>query len=234
MAAKILVVDDDQTLLRFLKEFLEREGFQVLIADAGVKALKVFFDERPDLLLLDVMMPGMDGWEVCARIRELADTPIILLTAKSAESDKLRGFRLGIDDFVVKPFSLAELAARTRAVLHRTLADQETSRRIEIGSLIVDIRRHEASLEDQMLELTPTEFRLLQVLATHQGETVSREDLIEDVWGPNYDPHSGSLRRFVWLLRQKLEGEPEHPKRIVTVRGVGYRLEPSYFDEPSP
>jgi two-component system KDP operon response regulator KdpE len=220
MAAKILVVDDDQTLLRFLKEFLEREGFQVLIADAGVKALKVFFDERPDLLLLDVMMPGMDGWEVCARIRELADTPIILLTAKSAESDKLRGFRLGIDDFVVKPFSLAELAARTRAVLHRTLADQETSRRIEIGSLIVDIRRHEASLEDQMLELTPTEFRLLQVLATHQGET--------------YDPHSGSLRRFVWLLRQKLEGEPEHPKRIVTVRGVGYRLEPSYFDEPGP
>lgn len=231
MPAKILIVDDDQTLLRFLKEFLEREGFEALTADSGQKALKVFFAERPDLLLLDVMMPGMDGWEVCARVRELANTPIILLTAKSSENDKLRGFRLGVDDFVVKPFSLAELAARTRAVLHRTLSDDGAPSQIQIGHLLVDVRRHEAMLSDQMLELTPTEFRLLQVLATHQGETVTHADLIEEVWGPNYDPHSGSLRRFVWLLRQKLEENPDTPKRIVTIRGVGYRLEPSYFHE---
>lgn len=229
MPAKILIVDDDRTLLRFLKEFLEREGFNVLVADSGAKALKVFFAERPDLLLLDVMMPGMDGWEVCSRIRELANTPIILLTAKSSESDKLRGFRLGIDDFVVKPFSLAELAARTRAVLHRTLSEEGAPSRLEIGTLLIDVRRHEASLDDQMLELTPTEFRLLQALASHQGETISHEDLIEEVWGPNYDAHSGSLRRFIWLLRQKLEIDPEKPSRIVTIRGVGYRLEPSEF-----
>jgi two-component system KDP operon response regulator KdpE len=122
MTTRILVVDDDATLLRFLGEYLVREGFEVISADRGAKAVKLFYQERPDIVVLDLMMPGMDGWEVCARLREMADTPIILLTAKASEADKLRGFRLGVDDYVTKPFSLAELAARLKAVLARASA----------------------------------------------------------------------------------------------------------------
>jgi len=229
MRHKILAVDDDKTLLRFLKEFLEREGFEILTADSGKRALKIFYDEKPDLLLLDVMMPGMDGWELCARIRELARTPIILLTAKSSENDKLRGFRLGVDDFVVKPFSLAELAARTKAVLSRTQDQRDGDKHIQVGNLLVDLGRHEASLDDDLLPLTPTEFRLLEKLSIHKGETVTQDDLIQAVWGPNYDPKGGSLRRFVWLLRSKIENDPQKPMRLITVRGVGYRLEVDSF-----
>lgn len=229
MRLKILAVDDDKTLLRFLKEFLEREGFEILTADSGKRALKIFYDERPDLLLVDVMMPGMDGWELCARIRELARTPIILLTAKSSESDKLRGFRLGVDDFVVKPFSLAELAARAKAVLNRTQDQRGGDKQIHVGNLFVDLGRHEASLDDELLSLTPTEFRLLEKLSIHKGETVTRDDLILAVWGPNYDPKGGSLRRFIWLLRSKIELDPQKPVRLITIRGVGYRLETDAF-----
>jgi DNA-binding response OmpR family regulator len=175
------------------------------------------------------MMPGMDGWELSARIRELANVPIILLTAKSTESDKLRGFRLGVDDFVVKPFSLAELAARVRAVLKRSQAEKADQSEIQVGVLYLDLRRHEVQLDEESLTLTPTEFRLLEILARRQGEAVSQKVLREAVWGPNYDPRGGALRRFIWLLRQKLESDPQTPKRIVTVRGYGYRLEPEAF-----
>jgi two-component system KDP operon response regulator KdpE len=229
MSVKLLAVDDDPTLLHFLSRYLERDGFEILTAEDGPKALKIFYEERPDLLILDIMMPGMDGWELSARIRELSDTPIILLTAKSTESDKLRGFRLGVDDFVVKPFSLAELAARVRAVLSRSRADAGEGTHIEVGRLYLDLRRHEVKLGDDQLPLTPTEFRLLEVLSRRQGEAVSQKDLIETVWGPNYDPRGGALRRFIWLLRQKIEPDPRKPKRIVTVRGYGYRLEPAAF-----
>lgn len=229
MKPKLLAVDDDPTLLRFLTQYMVRDGFEVVTAENGPKALKLFYQERPDLLILDIMMPEMDGWEVCVRIREMADTPIILLTAKSSESDKLRGFRLGVDDFVVKPFSLAELAARARAVLNRSLGEEGKDTHIQIGGLFVDLRRHEVELENQPLELTPTEFRLLEVLSRRQGEAVSQEELIKTVWGPNFDPRGGALRRFIWLLRQKIEPDPKQPGRIVTVRGFGYRLEPTAF-----
>ena len=175
------------------------------------------------------MMPGMDGWELSARIRELSDTPIIMLTAKSAESDKLRGFRLGVDDFVVKPFSLAELAARVRAVLKRAQDEEGEEGHIQVGDLHLDLRRHEVHLGDEYLELTPTEFRLLEVLSRRQGEAVAQKVLIETVWGPTFDPRGGALRRFIWLLRQKLEPDPQKPERIITVRGFGYRLEPAAF-----
>jgi two-component system KDP operon response regulator KdpE len=229
MPMKLMAVDDDPTLLRFLTQYLERDGFEVVTAEDGPKALKLFYEERPDLLILDIMMPGMDGWELSARIRELSDTPIILLTAKSAESDKLRGFRLGVDDFVVKPFSLAELAARVRAVLKRVAGEEGEGTHIEVGELYMDLRRHEVQLAGEPLILTPTEFRLLEALSQRQGEAVSQKVLIESVWGPNFDPRGGALRRFIWLLRQKLEPDPQKPVRIVTVRGFGYRLEPDAF-----
>ncbi|NIM93696.1 MAG: response regulator [Anaerolineales bacterium] len=223
---KLLVVDDDKTLLRFLKDYLERDGFRIALAEGGSKAVRMFYEERPDLVILDVMMPGMDGWEVCARIREMADTPIIMLTAKGDESDKLRGFRLGVDDYVVKPFSLAELSARVKAVLARVRADGERPSLLEVGILRIDLVRREAWKGDESLELTPTEFRLLTALCRRPGEAVPRDQLILEVWGAHYDPKGGALRRFIWLLRQKIEEDPRNPFMIQTVRGYGYRIEP--------
>ncbi len=226
--AKILVVDDDKTLLRFLGEFLEGEQFQVVSADRGTKALKLLYSERPDLVVLDLMMPGMDGWELCARIRELADTPVIMLTAKTSEADKLRGFRLGVDDYVTKPFSLAELGARVKAVLGR-IAPQagQVDQMLQVGSLRVDMRKREALLDGEVLSLTPTEFRLLAALAGRAGEAVSQDQLVEQVWGNLRQKGGSALRRYVWFLRKKIEPDPDQPTRLVTVRGYGYRLEAS-------
>lgn len=226
--AKILAVDDDKTLLRFLGEFLEQEGFEVVTSERANKALKLFYTERPDLIVLDVMMPGMDGWEFCARIRELADTPVIMLTAKASEPDKLRGFRLGVDDYVTKPFSLAELGARVKAVLARIDHDDGAADRVlAVGGLTVDLRKREASLDGEVLSLTPTEFRLLAALAGRAGEAVSQEQLVEQVWGSLRQKGGSALRRYVWFLRKKIEPDPDEPTRLVTVRGYGYRLEES-------
>ncbi len=225
MNQKILIVDDDPTLIQFLNDYLTGEGFQVIHADRGQKALRLFFEERPDIVVLDVMMPGMDGWEVCARIRELAETPVVLLTAKTSEADKLRGFRLGVDDYVTKPFSMAELTGRVRAVLSRARSDGESVSFLVVGEVQVDLRKREVRIQDAVVDLTPTEFRLLAILAEHVGEAVSQDDLITKVWGENRVKSSSALRRYIWLLRNKIETDPDHPQRLVTVRGYGYRLE---------
>ena len=223
----LLLVDDDTTLLRFLTEYLEREGYVVRTADRGQAALRQFYEARPDIVVLDVMMPGMDGWEVCARLRELAETPVILLTAKTSEADKLRGFRLGVDDYITKPFSLAELGARIRAVLTRTAGQRSQQASVlQVGALRVDLGRREASLGGQTLELTPTEFRLLACLAARPGQAVAQADLVKEAWGGLRQETGSALRRYVWFLRQKIEADPDQPKRLLTVRGYGYRLEP--------
>ena len=223
MTNRVLVVDDDTTLLRFIREYLEKDGFEVSIADRGQKALRQFYQERPEIVLLDVMMPGMDGWEVCARLKELANVPVILLTAKSAEADKLRGFRLGVDDYITKPFSMAELVARINAVLARTRSDGETDT-LFAGAITVDMLKREVRVEDQVLDLTPTEFRLLTTLARRAGEAVSQDDLITEVWGDIRVKSGSALRRYIWLLRRKIEPDPDNPTRLITVRGYGYRL----------
>lgn len=226
MSSTILVVDDDRALLGFLEEYLTREGFRVSTADGGAAALRAFYQARPDLVVLDVMMPGMDGWEVCARLRELADTPVILLTAKTGEADKLRGFRLGVDDYVTKPFSLAELGARIRAVLARSAARQgEQGALYQAGPLVVDMRKREARLDDRLLSLTPTEFRLLAALARQAGQAVSQEQLVEQVWGGTRQGGGSALRRYIWFLRQKIESDPDAPRHLITARGYGYRLD---------
>ena len=226
MTARILLVDDDPTLLRFLSEYMEREGYAVRTAERGQEALRVFYDHHPDLVVLDVMMPGMDGWEVAARLRELAETPVILLTAKTGEADKLRGFRLGVDDYITKPFSLAEFGARVRAVLGRTqsTADDESAVR-RAGALAVDMRKREVRLDGSPVEVTPTEFRLLACLSTRVGEAVAQDTLIDQVWGEDRQGGASALRRYIWFLRQKIEADPDHPQRLVTIRGFGYRLE---------
>jgi DNA-binding response OmpR family regulator len=178
MSQKVLIVDDDQTLIQFLEDYLSGEGFDVVSADRGQKALRIFFDERPDIVVLDVMMPGMDGWEVCARIRELADTPVILLTAKTSEADKLRGFRLGIDDYVTKPFSLAELTARVQAVLSRIQADEGKASLLNVGDLMVDLRKREVRIQDAVIDLTPTEFRLLARQSSEKWQCVKALHLV--------------------------------------------------------
>lgn len=235
MSSRILIVDDDRTLLRFVGDYLEEEGYEVITADRGPKALRAFFESRPNLVFLDVMMPGMDGWEVCARMRELADTPIVMLTAKTSEQDKLRGFRLGVDDYITKPFSLAELGARSRAILARSGYDGDNGQSIHrIGNLEIDLTRHEARRDGEVLELTPTEFRLLSLLAERAGQAISQADLIEHVWGDNRKTSSSALRRYIWFLRQKIEPNPDSPSMLVNVRGYGYRLEALGTDEARP
>ena len=226
MLEKILIIDDDSTLLRFLQEYFSDEGYEVHTADRGQKGLREFYNSRPDIVVLDVMMPGMDGWEVSARLRELSDVPIIMLTAKSSESDKLRGFRLGVDDYLTKPFSFAELEARLRAVLIRTKHQRESSlEALQAGDITIDMKKREALLKDDPLDLTPTEFRLLAALAQRAGEAVSQDEIITEVWGDYQVPSGSALRRYVWLLRKKIEEIPDQPVRLVTVRGYGYRLE---------
>ncbi len=223
MSDKLLLVDDDPTLLRLLGEYLRHE-FEVVTAPGGVEALREAYRIRPDLVVLDVMMPGMDGWETCARLRELSNVPIILLTAKSAEADKLRGFKLGVDDYVTKPFSFAELAARIQAVLARSRANQPSDRRVyTLGSLVVDMDRRTVELNGQPVTLTPTEFRLLECLVQKEGQAVAEETLAQEVWG-NYKEDPGAVRRYIWLLRKKIEDDPSNPTRILTMRGFGYRM----------
>jgi DNA-binding response OmpR family regulator len=225
VSAKILVVDDERTLLHFMQQYLEEEGYEVVTVDSGPKAVRSFYQERPDLVLLDVMMPGMDGWEVCARLREMADTPIVLLTAKDSEGDKLRGFRLGVDDYVTKPFSFAELAARIKAVLGRAAAEAEPPKKVRGESLCVDFKRREVQVDGRIVDLTPNEFRLLAALSRRLGEAVAHQELVREVWGDLREVSPSALRRYIWFLRQKIEPDPSSPQRLLTVRGYGYRLE---------
>ncbi|HPH95556.1 MAG TPA: response regulator transcription factor [Anaerolineaceae bacterium] len=226
MNKKLLLCDDDATLLRFMSEFFQTEGsFAIVTATNGPEALRVAYREHPDLVVLDVMMPGMDGWEVCARLRELSDVPIILITGKSTEADKLRGFHLGVDDYVTKPFSFAELSARIQAILGRRRAPGADSRDVLMaGDVIIDVDKRLARRGETEIPLTPTEFRLLEYLARRQGHAVKDAELVEAIWGSYRSEDSTTVRRYIWLLRQKVEADPANPRLILTVRGYGYRI----------
>jgi DNA-binding response OmpR family regulator len=227
MGQIILLVDDEDTLRQVVAQFLVQEGYRVVPAASGAEALRLFYAERPDAVLLDVMMPGMDGWEVCARLRELSDVPILLITARTAQEDKLRGFRLGVDDYLSKPFSLAELAARLQAVLARSRrTNAQPERILEWGDLRMDMGRRQVFCAEKDVVLTPTEFRLLEILLRRQGSVVKETELRQEIWGSERDVDSSAVRRYIWLLRQKIETDPAHPARVLAVRGMGYRLGP--------
>jgi DNA-binding response OmpR family regulator len=223
MKTKILLVDDDPTLSSLLGRFLQESNFELLEASNGPAGLRLAYNERPDLVLLDVMMPGMDGWEVCARLRELSDVPVIMLTAKAAEADKLRGFQLGVDDYVTKPYSFVELVARIQAVLGRARRERKETGYIAHGEIVLNMEKFQASLGGRSLVLTPTEFRLLEALVRRKGKVASEADLIREVWGgQRSDP--ALIRRYILMLRKKLETDPAAPVWVRTVRGFGYRL----------
>jgi DNA-binding response OmpR family regulator len=227
MKRTVLLVDDDESLRQVISQYLTQEGYHVVAAGSGVEALRLFYSERPDAVLLDLMMPGMDGWEVCARLRELSDAPILLVTARTAQEDKLRGFRLGIDDYLSKPFSLAELAARLQAVLARSKKSGGREERILAWhDLRMDLGKRQVSCKEKAVLLTPTEFRLLEVLMQRQGSVATEEELRREIWGSERPVDSSAIRRYIWLLRQKIEDDPAKPERVLAVRGAGYRLGP--------
>jgi two-component system KDP operon response regulator KdpE len=226
MSELILVIDDDATLLGLLAQHLSRAAYHVITAVSGITGLEMFSEHHPDLVILDVMMPGMDGWEVCERIRQTSDVPIILLTAKGEEQDRLRGFRLGVDDYVIKPFSSAELVARVGAILARSRrAPSETqTAQVVRGEIVIDLDERRVTRGGQPVRLTPTEFRLLAALAEQPGHVFSPQELLLRVWGGEYIDDVDNVKRYIHNLRQKLETDSDHPELILTERGFGYYL----------
>lgn len=221
----ILLIDDDITLLELLASHLRMAGYSVHTAPDGASGLRLAAEVAPVLAVLDVMMPGMDGWQVCERLRAKSALPIILLTAKSEELDKLRGFRLGVDDYVSKPFSFAELVARVGAVLARAGRAQPPSDRLSTGDLTIVFDEHLVTVGGRPVELTPTEYHLLETLARHVQRTVPTETLLAELWGGEYGRELEHVKHYIWTLRKKIEADPGEPKHILTERGFGYRFE---------
>jgi DNA-binding response OmpR family regulator len=224
-AASILLIDDDSTLLELLAGHLRTAGYSPLVAADGRSGLRLAVEASPDLVVLDVMMPGVDGWEVCQKLRQVSAVPIIMLTAKGEEIDKLHGFHLGVDDYVTKPFSFAELAARVGAVLARGGANERATAHIIRGDLAIDFDQHKVMAQGSAVELTPTEYHLLEILARTPGRTVPSEHLLRQVWGPEYAGEISHVKHFIWSLRKKIEADPGNPRHILTERGFGYRFE---------
>jgi DNA-binding response OmpR family regulator len=221
---RILVVDDDAKTVELVKLYLNRDGYKVLVAYNGNEALRLAKEVRPDLIVLDLMLPGMDGLEVCSALRAESDVPIIMLTAKTAEQDRLLGLDLGADDYVTKPFSPKELAARVRAVLRRLPEDALQRGPVEMthGDLRINFLKHEVYFANKPVRLTPVEFRLLGVLIKESGRTFSRAQLVDRVYGFDFDGFDRTVDVHICNLRRKLEPDPDHPKYIRTVYGAGY------------
>ena len=225
----ILVVDDEESYREALSVALEREGFRVETAADGPEAIDRFDAAHPALVLLDVMLPRMSGVDVCRELRTRSQVPIIMVTAKTAEIDAVVGLEVGADDYVTKPFRLRELVARVRAALRRAPrpgAERGSSEEtIEVGNVRVDVARHEVLVHDELVPLPLKEFELLELLMLNAGRVLTRDVLIDRIWGPNYYGDTKTLDVHVKRLRSKIEDDPAHPTRIVTVRGVGYRYE---------
>jgi two-component system KDP operon response regulator KdpE len=223
---RILVVDDEERMVRFIRLNLEHDGFQVSEAFNGKEAIQKIRDVTPDLILLDVMMPDLDGFEVLETIREVSNVPVIMLTAKGEEDDRVRGLELGADDYVTKPFSPRELVSRVKAVLRRTeSASGSMHGLIEVDErLKIDFDRREIWLEGKLVKLRPTEYRMLYHLVQNAGWVVTHDQLLTKVWGYEYRDEPHYVRLYINYLRQKLEADPSNPRYILTERGVGYRF----------
>jgi DNA-binding response OmpR family regulator len=227
MATKILVVDDAKETTWLLNRILTDVGYEVEIANNGVEGLRQAYGFQPDLILLDVMMPDMDGWTMLSRLREFSDVPVILLTAVGDELDKVHGLDLGADDYLTKPFGMEELKARIRATLRR-VASQPVSEdhilRFDNGDLVIDPSRHQVTVKGQVVELTPTEYKLLLYLAYNAGRVLSFDQILDNVWGPGYEDSTTNIKVYIWCLRRKIETDPNKPRYILTKRGAGYYL----------
>ena len=224
---RVLVVEDEEALSEAIRFTLESEGYEVLTASTGVEGLRQAREGRPSLVLLDLMLPGMSGLDICRQIRRESDVPIVMVTAKDGEADKILGLELGADDYITKPFSTRELLARVRAHLRRagrtgTFAD--TNEVLRGGRIELDIDAHEARVEGGAVSLRPKEFELLEALMRRKNRLASREALIDDVWGPSYFGDTKTLDVHLRRLRDKLEADPSNPVKIVTIRGLGYKF----------
>jgi DNA-binding response OmpR family regulator len=223
----ILVVDDEERMVRFIRLNLEHDGFQVVPAFRGYQALDALRQEMPDLVLLDVMMPDLDGFEVLKLIRETSSVPVIMLTAKGEEDDRVHGLELGADDYITKPFSPRELVSRVRAVLRRTEAANPATRSellLVDERLKIDFGRREVWVDGELVKLRPTEYRLLYHLVQNAGWVMTYDQLLTKVWGYEYRDEAHYVRLYINYLRQKLEKDPSNPKYVLTERGVGYRF----------
>jgi two-component system alkaline phosphatase synthesis response regulator PhoP len=220
----ILVVDDEPKIVKLARDYLERGGFRVTTAADGPAALAIARVDKPDLIVLDLNLPGMDGLDVCRRLRRESDVPIIMLTARVGETDRLIGLELGADDYIVKPFSPRELVARVRAVLRRAQGGILQPGLIRAGALEIDLDGHRASLEGEPLHLTRIEFKLLAFLAQHPGQAFSRQRLLDQLHGHSHDGFDRSIDAHIKNLRRKIEPDPADPSYILTVYGVGYRF----------
>ena len=226
MKQRILIVDDELSILRFLRSNLEDRGYTVISATNGEEALHMIEMELPDLIILDVMMPKMDGFEVCRQLREWSQIPIIMLSARGDEKDKVRCLDLGADDYIVKPFGANELIARVSAVLRRTktASVSPTKSTVTSGDLVINFAARQVTRAGLEIKLTPTEYALLQELAVNTGKVLTHTHLLNKVWGPEYREEREYLHVFVRRLRSKLEPDPNSPKHIITVSGVGYQF----------
>lgn len=228
---KILIVDDEEHIIELLKFNLLNAGYEVLTANNGVDAVKIAKAEKPNLLLLDLMLPGIDGFDVCKEIKrnnEMKSTSIIMLTAKGEELDKILGLELGADDYITKPFSVRELLARVKAVLRRTNSFNEIEEEVyDSQNLRVDFERHEVSVNGEKVDLTLKEFELLQILIKNKGKILKRETLLDKIWGYEYIGETRTVDVHIRYLRKKIEEDDKNPRFIETIRGVGYRFNPA-------
>jgi two-component system KDP operon response regulator KdpE len=223
---KLLIVEDDDRLVKAMELYLTKRGYEVIAAADGREGLQRMYLHRPDVIVLDIMMPKLDGWQACRRIRELSDVPIIMLTARGQVADRVKGLKMGADDYMVKPFSLRELEARIQAVLRRTRLPPCVEGRVLYADeeLVIDSERWEVSRRGTPVELTATERRLLFLLAENAGRALLTSLILEKVWGPEYVDEMDYVKVYIWRLRQKIEPNPCQPKYILTAWGIGYRF----------
>ncbi|MEN8172927.1 MAG: response regulator transcription factor [Chloroflexota bacterium] len=224
----VLVVDDEKTLLDFVRRNLEVRGYEVLTATNGLEALAIFNSKNIDLVILDMMMPRMDGIETTRRIRQRSTVPVVILTALDEENDKIRALDFGADDYLTKPFGVGELLARIKAVLRRSQWTESPIRQGQIsqGLINVDLEQHKVTVRGENIKLTPTEFNLLVYLMEHANKVLPHKAILKNVWGPEYGEETEYLRVYMGNLRQKIEKDPGQPSCILTERGIGYRFDP--------
>lgn len=224
MPQKILVVDDEPKIVEIVSAYLKRDGYQVIAASNGKSALDLARSGHPDLLILDLMLPEISGWDVCRTLRRESDVPIIMLTARDEATDKVVGLELGADDYVTKPFDAKELVSRVRAVLRRTAGRSAVSNVIHVGVLTIDLEKRLVLRDNNTIELTPIEFELLRVMAENPGRVYSRMQLLDKVQGEAYEGYERTIDSHIKNLRKKVELKPSQPRYIVTVHGIGYKF----------
>jgi len=231
VSERILAIDDDPFLLELIEKGLSKEGYQVITAATGPEGLRLLAEQKPHLVLLDIMLPRMDGWQVCSQIRKDSTVPIIMLTARGTQSDVIRGLQMGADDYLIKPFFPAELLARVSAVLRRASMPPQVNKaplRFGNGDLVIDATERQVFVRGEVVDLTRTEFDLLLYMARRPGRILTTEFIFENVWSYDAEANLESVKWYVWRLRKKVELDSSNPRYIITERGVGYRFVPNY------